>query len=79
MTTREDIRGWLTQGKEQGSTHVIVMCDTFDHEDYPVFVEPGEDARDKAPKGNMQRIMECYSLSLPFDEQLDEHRAHNWD
>ncbi len=78
MTTKEEIRGWLEEGKKQGATHVIVMCDTFSYEDYPVFVQPGENARSKAPVGNMQTIMECYSLELPLEEQLSQRRARNW-
>jgi hypothetical protein len=35
--TKQDIIGWLDRGKAQGATHVIVVCDTFDWDDYPVF------------------------------------------
>jgi len=41
-TTRQDIRDWLATAKRDGATHLIVACDTFDHEDYPVVVLPGE-------------------------------------
>ena len=46
-TTRERIREWIERGQEEGATHVIVVCDTFDWEDYPVMVKPGEDVRKK--------------------------------
>lgn len=51
-TTREDITGWLHRGQEKGATHMIVVCDTFDWSDYPVFVMPGEAAREIAEKNN---------------------------
>ena len=44
-TTQKDIRGWLHRGKEKGATHVLVVCDTFDHSDYPVFVMLGQNVR----------------------------------
>ena len=81
-TTREDISRWLQEGKERGATHMIVVCDTFDWEDYPVYVLPGENVREKAAEYDgkeMQKIMEVYSLSQDLEAQLDEHRAGHYD
>lgn len=81
-TTQEDIRRWLERGKDQGATHLIVVCDTFDHDDYPVFVMPNENVRDKEAEyngKNMQRIMEVYSLKMDWDKQLNQTRAFNYD
>jgi hypothetical protein len=81
-TSREDIRGWLKEGKKQGATHTIVVCDTFDHEDYPVHVKPGEDVRKKYEEyngPNMQRVMEVYSHAHDHEAQLNEHRAFHFD
>jgi hypothetical protein len=62
---------------------MLVVCDTFDYDDYPVYVKPGEDPRQKAEtyqRGeNMQRLMECYSLSMSKEDQMKEHRAFHWD
>lgn len=72
-TTRDDIRRWLGTAREQKTTHLIVVCDTFDHEDYPVYVLPGEDVRARYDEYNgkdMQRVMEVYNLSKPLEEQL---------
>lgn len=80
-TTRDDIRSWLERAKKDGATHVIVVCDTYDHEDYPVEVKKGEDVRKKFDEyngKNMQRVMEVYNLSLDIDKQLLEHRAFNF-
>lgn len=80
-TTREQIRRWLERGKEMGASHMIVMCDTFDFEDYPVYVAKWESARAKAKEktGNMQKVMECYDLSMDLEKQLNEFRCHNYD
>jgi len=46
--TKGEIRTWLLEAKKEGATHVIVVCDTFDYDDYPVKVMPGEDAKKRA-------------------------------
>jgi hypothetical protein len=64
-TTHEDIARWLKEGKAKGATHLIVVCDTFDHDDYPVYVMPGENARAKEAEYNgksMQRVHEVVAL-----------------
>ncbi len=81
-TTKEDILQWLRRGKEEGATHVLVVCDTFEHEDYPKFIKPEEDVdaiiQEYADgKHSMQRLMECYDLSQDFDTQLAQKRAWN--
>jgi hypothetical protein len=76
--TRDDIRGWLMQGKRDGATHVIIVCDTFDWEDYPVYVQPGVSVEEEIAKydnKNMQKVMEVYNLALLFGPQLSELRA----
>jgi hypothetical protein len=81
MTTQDDIREWLKRGVKEKQTHVIVVCDTYDHEDYPVFVGKDKDVREIAAKyqgQNMQRIMEVYNLSLPLEDQLKEVRAFHY-
>lgn len=83
MTTKEEIRSWLERGKREGATHVIVVCDSFDYEDYPVMVKPGgkscREVEAEYSGKNMQRVMEVYSLSLDFESQLREHRAFHYD
>jgi len=81
---KADIQGWLERGKKEGATHVIVVCDTFDWDDYPVSVMPGENAKEKAVEysgKNMQQVMEVYSLTGKYsiESQLDERRAHHYD
>jgi hypothetical protein len=79
-TTQQDIRGWLLRGKAAGARYMLVVCDSFDYEDYPVFVNPNEDIQAKAQQYNgvnMQRIMECYDLEMDWELQLNTGRAFN--
>jgi hypothetical protein len=78
MTTKAEIREWLEKGLEQGDSHVIVACDTFDHSDYPIYIHHGTNPK-TYPLGEMQRAMECYCLALPIEDQLNESRANHWD
>ena len=81
-TTREQIRGWLERGVADGATHMVVACDTFDWEDYPVYVSPGESVAEVAEAHHgegMQKVMEVYDLGMDLDAQLAEARAwHGW-
>jgi hypothetical protein len=81
-TTRDDLRAWLERGKAQNARWMIVACDTFSYEDFPVFVEDDEaafwkeyDAHDKPDA--MLKIMEVYDYRLPLEDQLAEHRARH--
>ena len=79
--SRKDIREWFDYGIKSGATHLIVVCDTFDYEDYPVWVKPEEDVHEKAAEftyENMQRIMEVYDLRLDKDKQLNEERSFHY-
>lgn len=79
-TQKSDIQEWLERGKEEGATHLIVVCDTFDWEDYPVFVSPHENVHEKEEhyNGNMQRVMEVYKIDMDWDSQLNQHRSFNY-
>jgi hypothetical protein len=80
--TKEDISNWFDKGIQNNATHMIVVCDTYDYDDYPVYVEDGENPHEVAKKYdscNMQRVMEVYSLKKPKQPQLDMLRVWNWD
>lgn len=79
--TKQDIREWLARGKKENATHVIVVCDSFDYDDYPVMVKKGQDAfaiAKEYDEKNMQRVMEVYNLSMDIEKQLNEHRAFHY-
>ena len=78
MTNTDMIRANLLGGIKAGYTHMLMVCDTFDYTDYPVFARSKQEAHvlyDKHNGLNMQRIMEVYNLALPIEDQLREQRA----
>lgn len=75
MTSKSDIATWFEAGVKQGATHMVVVCDTFDYEDYPVYVTEKDKVRDVIAKhseaaGNMQKVMECYDLRRSLGSQV---------
>jgi hypothetical protein len=78
--TKQDIRLWFDRGQSEAFEFMIVVCDNFDHEDYPVychcdnFVEKYTQHNGK----NMQEIMEVYDLSMDREGQLNERRAFHY-
>lgn len=80
-TSKQDLRAWFDKGVAEGFTHMIVVCDTFDHMDFPVYVLPSEDVKvveATYAKQAMSRIMEVYNLSMDREQQLAQDRAFNY-
>ena len=73
-----------SRDKKAVYTHLVVVCDTFDHEDYPVYVKLGQDVRKVVAEyngPNMQKVMEVYDLTeseKTLAEQQREHRSFNY-
>ena len=64
MTSHETIESWLERGNNEEYTHMIVVCDTFSYEDYPVYVTKAQEVRkiyDTLNGKEMQKVMEVYS------------------
>ena len=64
--TKQEVDRWIEIGKKKGATHIISVCDTFDYEDYPVFVMPNENIEEEKKKYNrvnMQKINEVIELT----------------
>lgn len=74
--SKNDISGWFDQGVAQNAKHMLVICDTFDYDDYPVYTFTDEACikRYNTP-GEMQRVMEVYDLLADKDSQLSERIA----
>ena len=66
----QDLKRWFAAGVEAKASHMIVVCDTFDYEDYPVYAGLDNFWRlyDEHDGKNMQRIMEVYDLSYPWSD-----------
>lgn len=63
----EDVEGWKETAKEMGATHIISVCDTFDYDDYPIYVMPEEDISARArgiTMESMQRINEIIEVNI---------------
>jgi hypothetical protein len=77
MTTVQQIDDWFEAGIEDGATHMIVVVDEFDHDDYPVYVWGGEvqTQLDRIAAAEMQQAMEVYDLGRSKRFQLAEVRA----
>ena len=57
----KDVERWKQTAKENGATHIISVCDTFDWDDYPVYVYANENVKEKSKEydgKNMQKINE---------------------
>jgi hypothetical protein len=78
-TTRADISGWFDRGLAEGADFLIVVCDTFDWGDYPVYASADDvhSRYDGLNGPNMQKVMEVYDLRKDKARQLAEYRAHH--
>ena len=74
--TLEDVTGWFDYGVRTHARYLIVLCDTYDWTDYPVYCADQKEAvnRIKSP-GSMQKVMECYDLQADKVSQLRATRT----
>lgn len=76
--SKNQIREWVERGAKTGATHVIIVYDSWDYEDYPVYVDKNQLVHEEVSKRNgrnMLSVMEVYNLSMDIEKQLNEHRA----
>lgn len=79
--TREDISEWFDRALNNKDAFMIVVCDSYDYGDYPVFVDKEENFEAKyreMQNAAMQQIMEVYDISKPKEEQLSLTRCWNF-
>jgi len=82
MASKDQIESWLESAKPN-HTHMFVVCDTFDYDDFPVFVSCATEKdvklrQDQENKISMQKVMEVYNLKMPVADQLNQYRAFNY-
>ena len=76
-TTRELILDWCKNGISKGKKYMVVLCDTWDYEDYPCYFDTKEETINLINNpGRMQRHMESYNLTGDIDKQLNMTRSH---
>lgn len=78
-------KSWIGEcfdtGKSMAKTHLIIVCDTFNHDDYQVYVGPDQDVHKvvrECLEAEMQRVMEVYNLNMDKESQLQQARAFNY-
>jgi hypothetical protein len=79
MTTRNEIEQWFDEGASDNFDRMIIVCDTFDYEDFPVFATENDFWIKYRNSKNqpMQKIMEVYNLNGNKEEQLNSYRVFN--
>ena len=77
-TTRQEIEDWFIGGQEVGAAFMVVACDKFSHEDYPIYASDIAEAR-KIVEGKAMRdlsgIHEVYDLNADRTPQLASKHA----
>ncbi len=76
--SKEQIREWVERGVKTNATHVIIVYDRWDYEDYPVYVDQGQSVHDEVARRDgkeMLKVMEVYNLSMDIESQMNEYRA----
>ena len=77
MTTKIELRAQFEYGKRCGANYLIMVCDQFEWEEYPVYVDSEENIFDCISyyrHSPMQQIMGIYDLNQDRDEQLNAPR-----
>ncbi len=77
--TSAQIKEWFEDGVAEGQKQLIVRCDTFSYDDFPVYAMSAKQAKQIANgRSNMEKTMEVYDLTADMQGQLDEDRALNY-
>lgn len=78
MVGKEEIKAWIKSGKESGYHYLIVACDTFDYEDYPIFIKDKVEVDRRIgelDQRSMQDYHHVFDLSI---EDYEESRKKFW-
>ena len=76
MTTAKHIKEWFDNGVGDNQRWMVIICDTFDYEDFPSYFdetqvkECRECIRSAQHGENMQNLMEVYDLSMDKEKQF---------
>lgn len=49
---------WIQRGKEQGSKYLLVVCDTFDYEYYPVYAANWDKMQEEYKRFNITNMQD---------------------
>lgn len=79
-TTKSRIAQWFGVGVTKSATHMIVVTDTFDNSDHPVYAYSDAECLQRVSSqdtGDTQHITEVYDLRMDKETQLNQRRAYN--
>lgn len=74
--TQLDKRKWFEYGDTDKYTHMFIVCDTVDWDEYPVYVVDNVKSHYKQLHSiNRQIIIEVYLYSIFIDDQLNQGKC----
>ena len=74
----QQIINWFKEGVNVGFSYLIVVCDTFGYENYPVYVATEDELHPTYDRYNgveMQKVVEIYNLTSDMDAQLKQEQT----
>jgi hypothetical protein len=80
-TTVTMLNEWFDRGVKDKQRWMVIICDTFDYDDFPCYFKDDEIEKclmkiSNAQSGkNMQQLMEVYDLDMPKDKQFGGPRG----
>lgn len=77
-TNKQQIQSWFERGLKDKKAFMIVVCDTFEWEDRPVYCNEKGFAEEFNKLQYMQKVVEVYNLSLNMKDQLSQRRVFNY-
>lgn len=80
MASKSDISRWFDEGVHRRATHLIVVCDTFDMEDYPIYCTSDADCITSYrfyETANLQKVVEVYDLRMDKISQIQKDKTFN--
>ncbi len=80
-TSKDDIRRWFQKGVEDNQDQMVVVCDTYDWSEFPVYTKglKGFTRRySEIVDNDMNEVMEVYDLKMSLNFQMSEHRAFHY-
>jgi predicted transcriptional regulator len=78
--SKDRIQLWFREGQSKDAHHMLVITDTYEYEDYPVYVMQNENTKKKikeVTENESQVVQEIYDLSLDMNTQLEEKKAYH--
>lgn len=77
-TSKTEIAGMFLRGKAKGYKYMIIVCDNYNFEDYPHYVNTPRELEEELQDYIIDKWvtpMEVYDLSMDMNKQLNEERA----